>query len=232
MRILYAIHTSPKRFDFVKEYMFPCFWRYGVRDIAVWNDESMHGQLSAWVDCAKWIMQEKANYDGTWHLEDDVVPCKKFKEISEDLAADGIIVQGFTTECRFADFKGKTGVLPVEYLPYGMQCTYIPNRYLDGFISFTDNYVKTGLYKKRQYDCGTLYSDNVFRGFMRKYHKGDMVNVLDNCMVEHVDYLIGGRSVGKQPKVDRKARKFDNYEEVRRLERWINKERYNGETKD
>ena len=219
MKNLYVVHTSPKRINFVQEYMIPCFKRYGITDIIIWNDEKMEGQLHAWTKCAEWIVLNKQEFDGTWHLEDDVIPCKNFKTISEDKAKDGIIVQGFTTNYKFADFKGKTGIVSVKDLPYGMQCIYIPNFYLKGYIYFVSEFVNKGAYKKRQYDCGTLYSDNVFRGFLRKYCRNAVVNVLDNCMVEHIDYLIGGRSV-KQTSVDRKATKFDNYEEVELLKEW------------
>jgi len=230
MKNLYVIHTSPKRIDFVQGYMIPCFERYGIKDIIVWNDVKMEGQLQAWTKCAEWIVMNKPDYEGTWHLEDDVVPCKNFKAIADSVSAEGIIVQGFVTNNPFADFKGKTGKLPVQCLPYGMQCIYIPNFYLKGFIYFVDKYVNTGLYHKRQYDCGTLYSDNVFRGLVRKYCKDSCVNILEDCMVEHIDYLIGGRSIKKQKFTDRRAIKFDNYEEVELLKRWVEQEGKYGQT--
>lgn len=224
MANLYVIHTSPKRIKFVNEYMVPCFKRYGIQDIIVWNDEQMIGQLNAWTDCARWIVSEKNEYRGTWHLEDDVVPCKNFKTLSEQLSGKSIVVQGFITDNKFFGFKGETGILPFQYLPYGMQCIYIPNLYLKGFIDFVDTFVKTGMYRKKQYECGTLYSDAVFRTFMKRYYKDTLINNLDDCMVEHVDYLIGGSSVRKQKDTKAKARKFDNYEEVERLERWLAQE--------
>lgn len=230
MKVLYVIHTSPKRIDFVNEYMLPCFERYGIRNIEVWNDEKMQGQLNAWTECAWWIALNKGDYDGVWHLEDDVVPCKKFKEISEALAKQDIIVQGFTTNCRFTGFKGRTGIVPLDDLPYGMQCFYVPQRFLKGYLYFIDKYVKTKLYKSRQYDCGTLYSDNVFKGYLKRFYPNIIVNILENCMVEHIDYLIGGRSV-KGEKTDRRACRFDNYEEVERLKEWIKEVDY-GKTKN
>lgn len=213
--------------------MEPCFRRYGVEDIIVWNDEEMTGQLTAWTDCAAWIATNRKDYIGTWHLEDDVIPCKDFKTISETVIGEGnMIVQGFITDNPFSDFKGETGILPVRYLPYGMQCLYIPNDYLKGFIYFADNYVKPGLYHKRQYECGTLYSDNVLRGMMRKYYPNAMVNILEKCMVEHIDDMIGGRSIRKQAYTKRKARSFDNLEEVEQLRKWVKAYGYNGQTKN
>lgn len=200
--------------------MIPCFKRYGVEDIIISNDEKMIGQLNAWTDCARQIINEKFDYDGTWHLEDDVVPCKNFKELSENLPETADVIQGFITDNKLFDFNGTTGITGIENLPYGTQCIYIPNRYLKGFIRFVDEYVKTGNYRARQYNCGTLYADAVFRTYMRKYHKNATVNNLDSCMVEHVDYLIGGRSVKKQVLHNTKARKFDNYYEVERLSIW------------
>lgn len=209
--------------------MIPCFKRYGIKDIQVWNDEEMKGQLKAWNDCAWWILINKGDYDGVWHLEDDVIPCRNFKNISEQLAMQDIIVQGFTTECIFTGFKGKTGLISVNDLPYGMQCFYIPQKYLVGYLYFVDKYVKTRLYKSKQYDCNTLYSDNVFKGYLKRFYPNEKVNVLDDCMVEHIDYLIGGRSV-RRKKTDRRARKFNNYKEVEHLKEWIEKEDYNGTT--
>lgn len=228
---LYVIHTSPKRIKFVNEYMVPCFKRYGVENIVVWNDEEMEGQLTAWTKCAVWILEQ--GYKGAWHLEDDVVPCKRFKEISEGLELENRIVQGFITENRFFDFKGKTGIVPVHDLPYGMQCMYIPELYTLGFVYFMKRFVEKGLYRKGQYERGTLYSDDVLRGLLRRECKKDFVNCLDDCMVEHIDYLIGGRSVPKGAKEgNRTARKFDNYEEVERLKEWVRETDYNGKTKN
>ena len=233
-KILYVIHTSPKRIDFVKKYMIPCFKRYGIENIKVWNDVEMIGQLRAWTDCARWIISEKSDYEGTWHLEDDVIPCKDFKALSETLPQTADIIQGFITENKLFDFNGKTGVTSVKDLPYGTQCIYIPNRFLQGFVKFFDEVVSTGDYRARQFNCGTLYADNVFRGYMRRYHNDVTVNNLDSCMVEHIDYLIGGRSVKKQVLHDTKARKFDNYYEVVRLKVWTDfiREAENGKTEN
>ena len=200
--------------------MIPCFKRYGIENIVVWNDAEMIGQLNAWTDCARWILKEKSDYDGTWHLEDDVVPCKQFKALSEELPATADIIQGFITENKDFDFNGTTGIASVKDLPYGTQCIYIPNSYLQGFIAFMDNIVKTGKYRAGQYNRGTLYADAVLRAYLRKYHRNITINNLDSCMVEHVDYLIGGRSVKKQVLRNTKARKFDNYYEVERLSIW------------
>lgn len=238
MKILYVIHTSPKRIDFVNKYMIPCFKRYGIKDIYVWNDEKMIGQLDAWTDCARWIVEEKSDFCGTWHLEDDVIPCKEFKRLSESLPAMAEIIQGFITENKDFDFNGTLGVSTVKDLSYGTQCIYIPNSFLKGFIQFVDEYVKTYNYRAGQYRRGTLYADAVLRAYLRRYHKDATICNPDSCMVEHIDYLIGGRSVKKQKLYTTKARKFDNYYEVERLKIWTdvflkpNKENSDGKTEN
>ena len=220
MNILYIIHTSPKRINFVKKYMVPCFKKYGINNMIVWNDEDMIGQLNAWTDCARWILLKKSDYIGTWHLEDDVLPCQNFKELSEKLPETADVIQGFITENKDFDFNGTIGLSTIKDLPYGTQCIYIPNAFLDGFVKFFDEYVKTGNYRARQYNCGTLYADAVLRAYLRRYHRNATLNNLDSCMVEHIDYLIGGRSVKNQKLHNTKARKFDNYDEVKNLELW------------
>lgn len=230
-KVLYVIHTSPKRIDVVNGFLVPCFKNYGIQNIVVWNDSIMKGQLDAWTDCARWILEQK-EYRYTWHLEDDVIPCKMFKEISETVMDDDMITQGFITDYIYAGFKGKTGFLSLKDMPYGMQCIGIPNKYLNGYVQFVDEYVKNGLYRKRQYDCGTLYSDNVFLGYMKKYHSNVLVNVMGDCMVEHIDYLIGGRSVRAKNEGIRKAVRFDNREEVERLKEWSKRRNTSGKTEN
>lgn len=216
--MLYVIHTSPKRTEFVNEYMIPSFLEQGIKPI-VWNDAEMVGQLPAWVDCAKWILENYNIYDGTWHLEDDVVLCKDFRKKTEELSNRTNIVQGFRCKWFSKNLYELTGMQPVKNLMPGSQCIFIPNYYLIDFVRFFDEKIKTGQFLKSEWDRGVLYSDNAFKRYLKKNFPDAEINQLEDSLVDHVDYLLGGSSmnVNREHLVCR-AVKFDNCEEVLRLE--------------
>ena len=106
----------------------------------------------------------------------------------------------------------------VRELTDGTQCIYIPNRYLAGFIQFYENDIKTGLYRKRQFEKGTLYADASFKGYLARFHKNDKIRIMSDCMVDHIDFLIGGSSMNvKRTGKTSRAFSFDNNEEIELL---------------
>lgn len=223
----YVIHTSPKRIDFVNKYQVPILIKYGIneKDIVVWNDTEFKGQLKAWLECAEEILKTDSIYDGCWHLEDDVVPCKDFLNLTSQPPQNDI-VQGFRCK-EFDDHYDCIGKQPIDKILYGSQCIWIPNVYLKSMLKMFEEEVLTGKRRKPLYDAGKFYSDTLLKCAMNKYHKYTFVYNLENSLVDHIDYLIGGSSVGviRSKKICR-AIKFDNQEEIDKLEQKLKEDNF------
>lgn len=180
----YLIHTMPKRLWYVNKYLIPSMVKQGIQkdQIRVYCDSGI-GCLESCMEAFKSVGN---NYEGTWHLQDDVIVCHDFKEQTEKL--DNGIVCGFC--CKY-DNPEDTGIVPVQKMWWSFPCIRIPNniayecatwyyRYLKGNTIY-DEYLKSG-----------VNDDWVFRHYVWDYYK-DMaaLNLVPN-LVDHIDYLIGG----------------------------------------
>ena len=75
----YLIHTYPKRLWYVEQYLIPSMLAQGIdkASIIVYNDVNKEGNL---LSCMKAFASVNNDDNGTWHLQDDVLICKDFKE--------------------------------------------------------------------------------------------------------------------------------------------------------
>ena len=128
----YLIHTFPKRLWYVEKYLIPSMIEQGIKkkDIYIYNDENGFGNLFAFLDSIRFIINNLSKEKGLWHLQDDVIISKDFKERTESinkLNIDNIVVNGFVNKW-YANLE-KSGRVNVKDYWYSFPCIYIPNRY-------------------------------------------------------------------------------------------------------
>lgn len=211
----YMIHTYPKRLWYVNEYLVPSMIKQGIKeeDIYIFNDSNKRGNLQAFLDSLDYIINNLSEEKGLWHLQDDVIISREFKEISE-MIDEEVVNNGFVNKI-YANVE-KCGRVNVKDYWYSFPCLYIPNKYLYKFMCFI-NEVKDKNPYKRRYEEGR-YDDYFFYKYLIKvYPRDEMINLKPN-IVDHIDYLLGGTS-GKRRNVPVRSEYFNDLDLVKELER-------------
>lgn len=186
MKIL--IHAVPRRMWYVEGFLVPMLREQGADDIEIWNDTEKKGNLTACMEA----FAARTGDGGTWHLQDDVLPCRRFVERCEEL--DAGVVYGFC--CRnFGDRLDACGRVYVPDAWNSFQCVRIP----DAWARECAEWVTSEAWK----DESTLPElpilrkvnrgdDTFFHEFMNARHGTETAyNVAPN-LVEHIDWLLGG----------------------------------------
>lgn len=216
----YIIHSCEKRLWYVKEYFIPSLIKQGIseEDIIIWNDDQGWGCLKSWTNSCEWVKENLDIYDGCWHLQDDVLVCHDFKERTANPPMNDIVC-GYIAGLDHIK-EEDLGKHQIDKIQFSFPCTWIPNRYIVGFIDWFNKEVATGkympnLYKKNKFD------DLFFMKYMKKYHKNTYTYNLDENLVEHICDLIGGAIVTKYLK--NRARNFKDQYLVKELEEELKK---------
>lgn len=187
MRIL--IHSVPERMWYVEKFLIPML---KGADIIVYTDAERKGNLAAFVES----LSEYCTGDGgTWHLQDDVLPSPDFMSRAAALEGDEVVC-GFVNEQGGPNCNLKGRVYAAD-IWYSFPCIYIPNRIADEFV----DWIVSGAWEtEARVEAHSLYvagrgDDWFFLEFMTVRHGADMVNNVTPCLVEHIDWLIGGSMV-------------------------------------
>lgn len=197
----YLIHACPVREWYVEDYLIPSMVEQGIsrNHIEVWMDRQQDGCLFS---CMKCFAEYGKRGGGRWHLQDDVVISKRFRELTE--AHDEGVVAGFFRE----DWQSGTpqaGNVPAVYLWNSFQCIRIPDEVIRECAEW---FFMDALYQDiyREAVETNKMDDSLFHDFFTNYRTGDMVLNLKPNIVDHVDYLIGGsvinQSRGKAARAD------------------------------
>lgn len=182
----YLIHACPERMWYVDNYLVPSLRNQGINNIIVSCDRLHLGNLES---CMKVFGSLEDDGYGTWHLQDDVIICRNFREITERY--DYGVVCGFT-HSRSAN----TGFVLPDKMWYSFPCIRISNGIAkecsQWYYSFAKKYAK-------YYEWVHMgkCDDNFFYEFMNKYCSTlDVLNLVPN-LVDHIDYLLGGSMVNQ-----------------------------------
>lgn len=179
------IHACPKRMWYVDGFLLPELRRQGADDIAVWNDTERAGNLAACMDS----FAARTGDGGTWHIQDDVILARDFVERCR--AHDEGVVYGFCCEA-FTDDPRQTGRVSVFDAWHSFQCVRIPDSYARDCAAW----LFTGAGRKHAEFPHWIRSgkmdDSVFRAWLVEQHPREYVENLKPCLVEHVDWVIGG----------------------------------------
>ena len=208
----YIIHTYPKRMWYVKNYILKDMIKQGIKadDILILNDKNEIGNLQAFVDSCE-IVNEDA-----WHLQDDVLISGKFRDKTEVLGRLNMIVSGF---CCYEFNEGATlcnGFTTAKFLYMSFPCLFIPLRYMKGFLEWF--YLESTQQRFKDKIESKKNDDLMFYNYLMEFHKFDEIYNCKECLVDHVDYLIGGSLVNKERALT-KATYWTEFERNKDLEK-------------
>ena len=220
----YMIHACPQRMWFVEDYLVPSMIEQGIleSDIIVYNDIEGLGNLLACIDSFKSIADEKG---GTWHLQDDVIISKRFKELTE--LNDVGIVYGFSGYYDLRDDKWlEPGYTTPMHMWSSFQCVRIPNTIVKEYVEWFEKYmltnpVYTQMLKRNKGD------DWLFMKWLQSNKATTRILNLAPNIVEHIDQLIGGSVINTgRPKPDYTARFWEEPETTEKFKRYLLSKEY------
>lgn len=214
----YLIHAYPKRMWYVENYLIPSMLKQGIsaKDIRVYNDEKHLGNLKA---CMEAFASCTAEFGGTWHLQDDVCISKDFKQKTETYNAG--IVCGFSSLKFDGDIEEKKGFVSREKAYFSFPCIRIPNEWARECAE----YVNTQIIGNPEYE--EFWKDGVnddwaFRKYLAECHTDCEVLNLVPCIVDHIDFLIGGGSNGQQRQYPIRAQYWEDDDVIEELKKCLN----------
>lgn len=205
----YIIHACPERLWYVEDYLIPSMKEQGIKDVTVRNDKHRLGCLH---HCMQ-IFGSMEGDGGTWHMCDDVIIGRNFRELTEP-EPDGIVC-GFIWE---RDPQKKTGMVDLQDMRWSFPCIYIPN-YLARECA--DWYFNEAMHatKYATYVSQRKFDDLMFLEFLKTHYPSMKVYNHEKSFVDHIDWLIGG-SIVNQDRVWKivRAMWFDDTDLVDELE--------------
>jgi len=187
----YLIHAYPKRMWYVEQYLIPSMIAQGIDNtsISVYNDVSGEGNL---ISCMKAFASVVDDDRGTWHLQDDVIICKDFKQRTEEY--DEGIVCGFSSLKYDGDIEDRKGYVNRNKLWFSFPCIRIPNKWARECSEWVMTYI-IGNPVYERYWKQRCNDDWCFRTWLEYAHPDCKGLNITPCLVNHIDYLIGGRSM-------------------------------------
>ena len=192
----YMIHTYPKRLWYVEQYLIPSMLAQGIdkASIIVYNDVNREGNL---LSCMKAFASVNNDDKGTWHLQDDVLISKDFKERTEWY--DHGLVCGFSSLRYDGDIEKKKGAVKRDDMWFSFPCIRIPNKWAIECGRWVQSDIIGNPVYKRYWEKG-VNDDWAFRTYLATFHKDCVALNIMPCLVNHIDYLIGGGSGEKDRK--------------------------------
>jgi len=210
----YLIHTYPKRLWYVNEYLIPSMTEQGINpsDISIYNDDKDEGNLRA---CMNAFASVENDDSGTWHLQDDVLISKDFKERTEWY--DHGLVCGFSSLLYDGDIEDKKGAVPRDKMWFSFPCIRIPNKWARECSEWVTKYIIGNPVYKRYWENGAN-DDWSFRQYLKTFHPDCVALNIMPCLVNHIDYLIGGGSGKRDRKRPVTAQYWADDDLVKQLE--------------
>lgn len=186
----FLIHACPQRIWYVEDFLLPMLSEQGAEDVHVWNDSYMVGNLKACMDAFSFV-----SGGGTWHLQDDVLPCRDFVKRCKE--HDDGLVYGFC--CR--NFNDRLDAYGEVYVPdawNSFQCVRIPDKYANECAEWVRS--KAWETESASPELPILYQlnkgdDTFFHEFMEVRHPEETALNLKPNLVDHIDWLVGGSSI-------------------------------------
>ena len=192
-----------------------------VDEVFVWCDEEKKGNLYSCMDSFRHIPEDW--HGATWHMQDDVIIARNFFE-RVTIAEKDEIVCGFC--CPRFNSNLTRGYSDPEHMWYSFPCIRIP----DDIARECGEWFFGKVYGSPVYRSLTMHGnrdDQVFKKFLEEEHPDIPIYHMKPCMVEHVDWLLGGSMANKDRKKIATAMWFEDGDLVNELERRINSEQRN-----
>lgn len=188
----FMIHTYPKREWYVINYLVPSMIKQGIskEDIIVYSDRNKLGNLKAFI----WSLTKVE--EDTWHLQDDIIIASDFKKRTEVLSYLNTIVSGFIHYEFNTGSTLMTEFTVPKFMFMSFPCIFIPKKYSDEFINWI--YLKTTHEKYKKEIDSNKNDDLLFYRFINDVYPDLKIYNCKPCLVDHIDYLIGGSTVNKR----------------------------------
>lgn len=199
----YLIHTCNNREWYVTNYLIPSMTAQGIdkNSIAIYQDKNNDGNLES---CMKSFAQCESD-EVTWHLQDDVIISRNFKEVTESIQDDFV--------CAFCSDWDRDinaiGKVKTESMWHSFQCIKLPN--------FIARECAEWFYREAR-ECKKYLphiinknnDDGMFRIFMELHYPDYSILNLKPNLVEHIDYLIGGSQINHFRHLPIRAKYFND----------------------
>lgn len=222
MRVM--IHACPKRMWYVEGYLVPKLVEQGIpkKSIVVWNDEAGKGNLVSCMEAFRWCGEHPVK-DGTWHLQDDVIPAVDFAKKAESIADD--VACGFRPGHRgrlerrcMRERNENGGYVSVRTQGWTFQCFRISDRIAGECAKwFFEEAPKDERFRAV---AETGQSDDwFFIQFLRLHYPDMSIMYAVPNIVEHIAELIGGSTL--TPGQGFTSSAFPDRGEWREAEDWI-----------
>lgn len=211
------IHSCHYRLWYVKEYLVKSLYDQGFKEdeVIIYSDDEYKGNLQACMDSFASLPED----GNTWHLQDDVIISRDFRDkVIQYDDFDGIVC-GFMSEY---DVDNEYAHNHIDYdllnLGWSFPCIKIPNkvaRLCAEMYNIVNNDRTIEMWKEQHKG-----DDAIFRLYLERYNpKIPHINLVPN-IVDHIDYLLGGSMVNRQrQKPVVRALYFDDLDLVDELER-------------
>lgn len=189
----YLIHACPDRIEYVQKYLIPSMLAQGIpKDkIHLWYDKNRKGNLVSWVESC----EECGTLDGgTWHLQDDVIISREFAKQTKKHCGDEVVC-GFVNETFGPDSSDYGEHIPAIFMWNSFQCIYIPNHMAKEFVEwFRSDEVQS---KFQGWIAANKFDDSFWREFFLERYSDTTVTNIKPCIVDHIDYLLGGSVINR-----------------------------------
>ena len=199
----FMIHSCNSRVEYVKNVLIPSMMGQGIEKekIFLFNDDLEEGCLKAWVHSLTTLEHDREGY---WHLQDDVEISKDFYNRITNLGDVEFIVNGFVCRAHNPTNYYKIGFQNPKEWWASLQCVYIPPKYVHAFLNwFLLDVVKRG--KFNNYYKKNRHADFFFyRSVIEQFPNDNMLNITP-CLVNHIDYMLGGSVITPEKKYLREA---------------------------
>ena len=188
----YIIHACPQRMWYVNEFLIPSMKEQGIEDIVVECDTEQVGNLEK---CMQ-IFLRMDGYGSAWHMQDDVIICRDFRERTEQFEPSRVV-------CGFAFNKDEnfhfTGQVDPAKMWWSFPCIHIPNKLARGCAEWYYAKAKNDL-KYKHWKRAGKFDDAFFKEYVVTLRPSTTVINLKPNLVDHIDYLIGGTTINEQRK--------------------------------
>lgn len=194
------IHTCNKREWYVYQFIIPSLLEQGIKkeQIIVWHDYKRRGNLKSWLASLEWIRDNFDEGEAIWHFQDDILIARDWKERAETFN-DEEIVCGFMYRKANPAQVDKTGRVAARHIWFSFPCIKIPVFISNEFLKWFD---EVALFDNKCFKWYKLGKgdDTFFVKFIREERSRTHVINVKPCLVQHVDWLIGGSQVNQQRK--------------------------------
>ena len=208
------IHTCNQRIEYVKGFLVPRLRKLGFKNIQIYWDKEEKGCLASYIDSYKQLPKD----GDTWHLQDDVLPDRRFYQWACELEDYVGIVCGFGNKWFYHEENfGKADNQHEMF--YSFPCIRTPNQICHEWLAWFDE-VKEDVPEIKSRLPENKYVDYFFKLFIGNNSRGIPMLNFRPCIVEHIDDYIGHSVVNIARVMPARALLFEDVESLEELKRW------------